>query len=132
MSTYSYALIAAASVLILHVTGIELSFYRIDSPYDILMHIIGGVAIALFVLALIRSFIPKSGHWRLYIIIGTLVIGAAWEMFEVYFGITGHTPGTWLYGVDTVADLFNDTLGALAVILVCMRSNTAEKIYSHE
>lgn len=71
--------------------------------FDIPMHFFGGITIATFVVALLRSFRP-----RLYILLFTVAV-LGWEVFEYLFGI----PREQNYVFDTALDLLMGTLGAL-------------------
>ena len=54
----------------------------------------------------------------------TLIIGLSWELWELYVGFTNIYTDT----IDTIADLFNDMLGATVVYLyiknkICQKEN---------
>lgn len=56
---------------------------------------------------------PSRG--LLVAIIGTVMVGLAWELFEYFAGITFNTVGD--YPIDTVKDLIMDILGGYAAYL---------------
>lgn len=76
-------------------------FYWRYDWFDVLMHLLGGVTIAVF---LIGFFVTKR-HASLIAAFFVLVI--AWEVFEYVYGL----PREANYALDTVADLVLDVLG---------------------
>lgn len=82
-------------------------YWRFDW-FDIMMHFVGGVAVALFSNALLLSARrPRSSRqvWWLAII-ATLVVSSGWEIFEF-----------WLNRydlVDTLSDLLSAMIGTVA------------------
>ena len=96
-------LIFATLVLILHVYGMEHQLYAKIWWYDIILHFLGGVSIALFA----RIFSKK---W--WVIVGTVFCAAiAWEIFEYIAGIAV-LPGQ-SYWPDTIKDICMGTLGSI-------------------
>ena len=92
---------------VLHVSAIDDYWYLYYPYFDIPMHILGGVC-----LALSAFFILKDSK---HIIILTIIGGISWEIFEVYFNIAGYPVSSILYKMDTAKDIANDTLGAVLV-----------------
>ncbi len=97
-------------LLVLHVKAIDGYLYLKIPFYDLITHFLGGVCIALFALYAFKK--PK------YIVPITIVVGLGWEVFEVYYGISGWPLHTLNYWVDSVKDMFVDTLGALVVYII--------------
>lgn len=95
--------------LILHLFGMYDYFYVRFWFYDIIVHILGGVGIALSTLYILKD--PK------YIIIFVIICGILWEIFEVYYDISGSPFGTFPYFLDTVKDLVDDLIGGMFVWL---------------
>lgn len=95
---------------VLHVQGMAHHFYLNYWFYDVITHFLGGVCIALSALYLTKN--PK------HIISVTIVCGIIWEIFEVYFDITGWPISSRAYQLDTIKDMIMDTLGALSVWLI--------------
>ncbi len=94
-------------ILFLHVYAIKGHWY-IQYPFlDIILHFLGGAGLALSVL-----YISKKTN---YIIFSTVILGIIWELFEVYFDITGWPISSRGYRVDTSIDVLMDTLGATVV-----------------
>lgn len=106
----SITLFVLILILILHLFGMYEHLYISYWYYDIILHILGGVGIALSALFILKN--PR------YIILITIVAGILWELFEAYYGITGAPVGSYSHKIDTVKDLVDDTLGALVVYLI--------------
>ncbi|MBI5134321.1 MAG: hypothetical protein HZA81_02980 [Candidatus Taylorbacteria bacterium] len=91
--------------------------------YDVMMHFLGGVWTALFLLWVSRT---NLGAWLFSLttlrslVVGVIAVGVAWELYEIAFGFTFVTDSE--YPLDTSIDLVMDTLGAIAVFLVYRRS----------
>lgn len=73
--------------------------------FDVPMHFLGGVTIAVFLIGFLFRFRP-----RLFVVLFAL-IAVGWEVFEYCFGI----PREANYVFDTAVDLLMDTLGAVLV-----------------
>lgn len=121
MLTYLAALVILAFVLVGQIYGIHGFYFKIPL-YDVPMHLLGGFGIGLFISALIHSLPYGARHPRVAALIWVVMIGITWELFELYFNISGYAFGTHLYMADTLKDLANDTLGGIAAILLTMRS----------
>lgn len=114
-SLLNIALILMIILGALHFLAEGYYFYWTIWWFDNLMHFLGGLIGGLFII----WFLYDSGHaFRhkptlfeagLYSVLGILVIGGAWEVFEYQAGITGFEPN---YSLDTVSDLVFDSLGA--------------------
>ena len=92
------------------------SFYFSIWWFDIMMHFLGGLLAALVFIRVLYV-----GNWFGYdfrkhttffinILGAVLVVGLAWELFEVFAGMTEITA---LDIRDTIEDLIMDTLGAI-------------------
>lgn len=121
---YIPTLIVLVLLFILHYFGNNFYLYVRYPGYDVLMHVLGGVALALsfywFAVTFLRDTFWGRNLWT--IIFLTLVAGFAWEWFEAYNHISGGVPGTEAYSIDTAKDLINDTFGALVVYFVVMKT----------
>ncbi len=114
MYTYISALLILAVVLLGQVVGLHSSL--IVSPiFHIVMHIVGGIGIALFVAALINSGFIRTSNRRRTVIYGALIAGIIWEVIEGYYHITGFKLWTAAYYLDTAKDLINDLIGGTLV-----------------
>jgi len=115
----AYTLLVLLSVLIFHILGMAEHLYIRFWFYDIFMHILGGMGIAMSVYCVIlflkRDNI-KNDLWKMLLLV--LAAGLSWELFEVYFNIAGSRLWTTPYYIDTVKDLINDMIGAIIVIFI--------------
>jgi hypothetical protein len=118
------------TVAVLHKIALSLSLYWNIWWFDILMHFLGGALIALITLFFIYdskffNFSIKKPIIIFSAAIGmTLIIGLSWELWELFVGFTD----AYTDQVDTIADLINDTLGAITVYLysknkICQQKN---------
>jgi uncharacterized membrane protein YjdF len=111
------SIFSAVLLLGLHLWGMDSDLYVRFWYYDVILHILGGIAIAL---SIYTVGIFSNVNWLknfFVVVLLSLVAGIAWEVFEIYFDITGFHIGTREYNMDTFKDLFNDTLGAVAIML---------------
>jgi len=117
-------------VAVLNKIGISLSLYVTIWWFDIPMHFLGGTLIALITLFVIYdskffNFSVKKPVVIFAAAVGiTLIIGLSWELWELYMGFID----IYQDQIDTMADLFNDLLGATAVYLysknkICQKEN---------
>ncbi len=103
----------------LHKIALDNHLYMQFWFYDIMMHFLGGVCIALLLYCI--SIFFNINHIRnniLNLIFYTFIMGIFWEVFEVYYRIAGHPIHTLAYKLDTIKDLIMDSLGAVAVGLI--------------
>jgi len=122
MRIYVFALIAALITVFAHYPGLR-GWYMEYWWYDIFMHMMGGLAIGLLWAAIATLFGISSRNMWIYIIYGTLAIGLAWEIFEVYFHLTGYPIGSRLYYIDTLIDILNDIIGGSVAAYIATRNN---------
>lgn len=85
--------------------------------FDVPMHFLGGVTIAVFLVALLMHFRP-----RLFLL-GVFGISVLWEVFEYLAGF----PREANYRFDTSLDLLMDALGALFVYVIARVSDWKPK-----
>ena len=125
--TYIPALFFIASLAVFHYFGNHYYLYVKVSWYDVMMHIWGGIGIALSTYWIIVTLLKgKNGysnrdfniHIFFTIIAVTLIFGIIWEGMEAFYDMTGDPIGTIEYYIDTVKDLFNDVFGAIVGYLV--------------
>jgi hypothetical protein len=105
MKIYILGIITAALVLFLHLLGIENALYFYYPWYDLILHFLGGAALAFFILIFTKS-------WK-KAIIGMLILATGWEIFEYVLNIAGEN-----YIVDTVIDFIMDLVGASIAIFI--------------
>jgi uncharacterized membrane protein YjdF len=79
-------------------------------------HIVGGLALALFVRAFLDRFIPGIKKKDSFTFFVTLLLGIIWEIFEAYFGISGHVFWSRAYRLDTAKDIVDDMISALIAL----------------
>lgn len=92
--------------------------------YDIPMHFLGGAAIGISAILILKFYAPKNKNaWPKWIsaifVLGLVTIAAVWyefaEFIADYFGHFGTALPLQLGLRDTMGDLFFGTLGGLAV-----------------
>lgn len=101
----------------LHWVGTLNQFYFSTEWYDIPMHFLGGVWVALFTLWALSTqygvFFKKFLNIR-NLLVWVFIVGVAWEVFELAMHFNSiHDIG---YTSDTTLDLIMDMLGAGAVV----------------
>ncbi|MBP9701972.1 MAG: hypothetical protein KBD47_03280 [Candidatus Pacebacteria bacterium] len=105
MKKYILALVTSALVLSLHLYGTEHALYFYYPWYDLLLHFLGGAALAFFILIFTKS-------WK-KALIGMLILATGWEIFEYVLNIAGEN-----YIVDTTIDFIMDLIGAFGAIFL--------------
>ncbi len=95
-------------------------YYWTVSGLDKPMHLLGGACVGMGTIWLVSCLYSEIENSQKKVIIigvlGTLLIGILWEIFELHFGITTLSDG-WLYYKDTMGDLSMDLLGGLLASL---------------
>lgn len=108
--TLLFAQLAILSILTgVHIVALFNDLYWIFPWLDLATHFLGGLWSALFfywVAAVLR--LPPS---PVHVVALVLVLGVAWEVFELSFGISSATD----YALDTLIDLCMDVVGAIVV-----------------
>ena len=113
MSRYKLPILILVSLFILlfiHLGGISNNWYVLIKHLDSVNHFIGGFAVGLTALWLLKR--PK------WVIPATLIIGILWELFEAYFDIASWPVGTKMYIFDTTKDVILDCAGAAVALLL--------------
>lgn len=114
--------------------AIQYSLYFTIWWYDIVMHFLGGLWVALIALWFYKAFAgenAESSKGYLVALVVVVVVGIAWEVLEVLAGLT-FTGGN--YAIDTVVDLIMDVLGAIFATRLVFRRvvvNQHVKIEEH-
>lgn len=122
MKSYVYALIASLILLGAHLLAIEHHLYVAYDPFDIFMHIFGGLALGLFIVSILKKRRYTLKHPVFVVLLGVFVLGLAWEIFEAMYNIAGHPVGTKLYYVDCIKDIIDDVVGgSIATIFLRKR-----------
>jgi Na+/melibiose symporter-like transporter len=114
-------LVLASGVVAFHWLANDSSLYWVFRWLDIPVHMAGGfiaslgfiwlVATVLYLRYTKRLEAKKAWFWG---ILGALVIGILWEFLEAAYGLSGLRG---IHMLDTIADIFNDTIGGIFGIL---------------
>jgi hypothetical protein len=101
---------AFITLAVVHIVAMEYALYWKYGGFDIFMHILGGVVVALgqSILPFIRIRIFESPLRLRTSLLFVFCIGVLWELFEIGAGISIHEPG---FVADTVIDLIMDLAG---------------------
>ncbi len=103
-------LVAFATLGIVNYLATEFYLYWKYMWFDIPMHVLGGVCVALgiFILPVFRIRIPQR-YMRLLPVLGVVsIVGILWELFEMGLGLPAFEEQ---YAVDTCIDLVMDLIG---------------------
>ena len=114
--TTVFLLISGSILAVVHILALELFLYWRYWWFDIPMHVLGGVVVALGIFTL-YDFLPKLPRQYLSlipIISSVLIIALVWEVYQLLIGI----PIEADYEVDTIIDLIMGTLGGVIGYLV--------------
>jgi len=95
---------------VVHIVSLELYLYWRFPWLDIPMHLLGGVAVALALLLLLQWMprMPRRYLALFPIVMGVLVVGLVWEVFEIWAGIPLIEPG---FERDMLLDICMDIVG---------------------
>jgi hypothetical protein len=106
--------VTLVATLFLHMFAIKYKLYWTASDFDTFVHFIAGVSVGLFFVLIYPSLTKcyKVKKPFLWVTTFILVVGMAWEVFEVWAGFLSTTDVGYRY--DTTIDLIADTLGAWA------------------
>jgi hypothetical protein len=115
--------VTSLTVLFLHLKGIDNEFYWSYWWYDIPMHLLGGIVVALVYAWLQMSFpkIPQVS-WK-SILVAIIFVGVAWEVWELFVGDTVLSDDG--YFLDTIKDLFDDIIGAFITYFIINKFSRA-------
>lgn len=118
MRLYLYALLVAVIASLAHSYATQFGWYVTVPGLDIIMHIMVGFGIGLGVVAVAHSFGFGPKKSLRLVIVTIAFLGIVWEIFEAVYGLTIAPVGTLPYCLDTIKDLFDDFLGALAAFFI--------------
>lgn len=116
-----------ALVATLHGVALVFSLYWRFWWYDLLAHFLGGAFVALLICwvlifsGYVRSAPPSRIRLAMSMLVGTLLIGVGWEVYE---RLLGHTWSPEGYMLDTAIDIVMDMLGGIASVLFVSNRNT--------
>ncbi len=104
---YLAVLPLAVIVGTLHTLAVSHSFYWKFFWFDMPIHFSAGALVGLVIYLLARKYVPAAkGFW--FGLVGALLVGILWEVFEYVNGLSGVEPG---FVLDTAKDLSMDLLG---------------------
>ncbi len=113
---FKHAFILLSVVGILDFFGLSLYLFWTVWFFDIILHFLAGVCIAMGGIASwFILFNRKDKSFLRILFIGlsfVIFIGIIWEIFELHFDVTSLSDGTDYY-IDTISDLLMDTAGGL-------------------
>lgn len=106
-----FFLITASFWAVIHVIALKLFLYWKFAWFDIPMHFIGGIVVALgiFTLRDLRLLIPERWIAPSSVVLMVIVAAMVWEVYELLIGISIEDN----YVVDTLTDLGMGILGGL-------------------
>jgi hypothetical protein len=109
--------ILIALIAFLHIFAMKFNLYFAIWWFDLAMHFLGGLWCGLFVVYCFAEHQKRLGKSLkvsdvfLAGIVGAIVIGSAWEVYEYVFGLTYTSKSS--YRLDTILDMCMDVLGGL-------------------
>lgn len=100
----------------LNMIAIKLYLYWTVWWVDMVVHFFGGMWVALISMWFLSLFFSIE-KWSLKKILflsllSSFFVGAIWEIFELYFGLTSLSDGA-IYITDTASDFLMDTMGGV-------------------
>lgn len=101
---------------IINLLAVDFGWYYIYYWFDMPMHFLGGLSAMFLVTYLFYSNANTYKNKFFLLLIATLFIGIAWEMYE--YLVTNLWAGFSFNMTDTLSDIFFDTLGGLFGILM--------------
>ena len=109
-------------IVVLHYAALSYSLYWHFWWYDLIVHFFGGifagvlVAWILFFSGYLEKISITTKSLFLASVVGAIVIGVGWEVFERLIGHTWSPEGYWLdTGIDIVMDILGGILGFLLI-----------------
>lgn len=117
-------------ISILHFAGSNLNWYWTYKWFDIPMHFLGGLWVALTALWIFCYFgytnsITNYKFRTFFVVLFTvLIVGVSWEIFEVFGKMTFiNDVGYWF---DTTKDLTNDFIGGIVAYLYFIKGKKSQ------
>ncbi len=118
---FPFSLFVGIILIALHSVGSYYSWYWVYPWYDVVVHIVSGLWIALMFLWLAAIFgqINSLKEYRvkglLIALVSAVLVGVAWEVIENLSKISSVSADG--YSLNTALDIFNDALGGLLAYL---------------
>ena len=108
-------LLALCALFLLHINAMANHWYLHYRGFDMPMHFLGGICVALSIQCLGRIFWKRLFSISAVVWL-TFIATICWEIFEAYYGIAGHRVGTGWYWFDSIKDIIVGTIGGWLVI----------------
>ncbi len=105
---------------IINILAVNTGWYYIYYWFDIPMHFIGGLSALFLVAYLFYSSAITYKNTFFLLLVATLLIGIAWEMYE--YLINNIWAGIAFDRVDTLQDIFFDVLGGIFGSLIIKKN----------
>jgi hypothetical protein len=118
------ALVLVVAVFFFNVFAYKFYFYASISWYDMMMHALGGVFVALLAGALCARFLKGTSvaHILVCTLMSVFAVGLLWEVFE--YTVQGFTRGVPFANIpDSLSDLFFDMIGGFVGTLFVIRAS---------
>lgn len=107
-----FFLLSLSTMAVVHYFALEFYLYWTYLWFDIPMHFLGGVTIALGVhTPLFRKYVPVPPLSFVATCLFVLLVGVAWEVFEWYAGLVDSVRYIEDTALDIVMDLAGGVLG---------------------
>lgn len=119
-------LIASSVLAALHILALEFYLYWQYPWFDVPMHFLGGVIVALSVYAMLDFGLPlpKWSVTLLTVLVFVFIVGVIWEVWEVLAEVSTRERN---YTFDTTLDLVMDMLGGVLGYIIGSRTHTLEQ-----
>jgi hypothetical protein len=130
---FPFSILILAILITFYSAGSYFSLYWFFPQFDLLLHILAGLWIALVILWLAASFgqVNSMKEYKaksfLIAFISAVLLGIVWELLENIFQLSSvNTPN---YALDTSIDIFTDAFGGvLAYLYFVQRKRNKVKI----
>lgn len=116
-------------VVILYSLGLYYSLYWVTGWYDIVMHFLGGLWVAFFVMYLVFvvGIVKLPRHDKVIISLITIgsviIVGMAWELWELFSGLSFVFKDTGDTILDLIMDIVGGSFGLLYGIKILCKKN---------
>jgi len=106
-----------------HTVAFAFSLYSIYLWFDVPMHILGGITIALGYQSsyIFGQYAKRLPHTLLATVIAVLIIGCGWELYEY---IMGFMTGGLFSATDTLTDIITNIIGGALGFIVAKAIRT--------
>jgi hypothetical protein len=127
---FPFSLIILAVLIILHSVGSAYSLYWQFPWYDVLVHTMSGLWIALLILWLASVFSQinslKEYKVKSFLIafLSAVLVGVVWELIENYYQLAFIRDAG--YGLNTALDIVNDSIGGILAYLYFIKRRRCE------